>query len=177
MERRSTHDYYAHHQGEIVSNVNSSHGVRLGGGSTGGVVEAIGDDTNVSLRLRGQGAGGVIIGNSSQAINLAGSGITLSTGEAVKGAFSTTFAWVLPIQSSLRSTGEITLSTAEVSIMPGDLVHVSLGSHAESSAIYIADVRLSTAVTSRVTIVCGNIMSTATSTTSGTGRITWLDLT
>lgn len=67
MERRSTNDLgYVHHQGDIVSNVGSSHGVRLTGGSTGGIVESIGDDTNVSLRLRSQGTGGVLIGSTAQ---------------------------------------------------------------------------------------------------------------
>jgi len=184
MERRSTNaaGRYVHFGGDVTAHAESSHGVRLSGGTTGGIVEAVGDDTNVTLTLRGQGTGGVVVGAAGQTVTVAGisansTAITLVSGMAVRGAFSTTFAWTLPAQSSLRSTGEITLSTSVGDIMPGDLIGVSLGSHAESSAIYIADVRTSTAAASRVTIVVGNVMSTATSTTSGTGRITWLDLT
>lgn len=73
MFRRSTNTIgYTHHGGDITAQVNSSHGVRLTGGSTGGIVESVGDDTNVTLTLRAQGAGGVVIGNSSQAVTLAG---------------------------------------------------------------------------------------------------------
>lgn len=66
MERRSTNDIgYVHYQGDVTAQVGSSHGVRLSGGSTGGVVEAVGDDTNVTLTLRQQGAGGIQIGRGS----------------------------------------------------------------------------------------------------------------
>lgn len=58
---------------DIVSNVSSSHGVRLTGGSTGGIVEPAGDDANITLKVRGKGTGGVVIGNSSQAVTV-GSG-------------------------------------------------------------------------------------------------------
>ena len=77
MLSRSTADYYTHFQGDIVSNVQhdspSSHGVMLtadSGGSTGGIVQAFGDDTNIQLTLRGQGTGSVIVGNSSQAVQI-----------------------------------------------------------------------------------------------------------
>ena len=60
MERRSTNDIgYTHHAGDITAHTGSSHGVRLSGGSTGGVVEAVGDDTDVYLIVRAQGAGGI----------------------------------------------------------------------------------------------------------------------
>ena len=73
MERRSTNDIgYTHHQGDITAGVGSSYGVRLSGGSTEGIVEAVGDDTNVNLRLRPQGTtGGLLLGstaNSTSAI-------------------------------------------------------------------------------------------------------------
>lgn len=51
--------------GPVLSNVGSSHGVRLDGGSTGGIVEAFGDDANITLTLRGKGTGGVQIGTGS----------------------------------------------------------------------------------------------------------------
>jgi hypothetical protein len=153
--------------GDIVSNVESSHGVRLSGGSSGGIVEPVGDDANISLRLRGKGTGGLILGNSSQ-------GMTFGQGLAVKGVFSTTFAWTAAILSSLRAA-EISLSTAVGDINPGDLVVVEL--YGNSTETIVSAPRTSTAVTSRVTVLIGNLASTATSTMSGTGRVTWFDLT
>lgn len=89
MERRSTNDIgYTHNQGDFTAQIGSSHGVRLSGGSTGGVVEAVGDDTNVTLRLRGQGAGGVVIGNSSQGVSVAGPSTFSGTAFNVNGASS-----------------------------------------------------------------------------------------
>jgi hypothetical protein len=82
MDRRSTSAEYTHFGGDVTAQVNSSHGVRLSGGSTGGIVEAVGDDTNVSLRLRAQGSGPITIGTSSNAVTAAG-GLTaplISTG-------------------------------------------------------------------------------------------------
>ena len=79
MELRSTNDSYVHYQGEVLCMVNSSHGVRLGGGSTGGVVEPIGDDANVSLRVRGRGTGGVILGSTNQALTLNSSAMTVGS--------------------------------------------------------------------------------------------------
>ena len=80
MQRRSTNETvgYTHHGGDFTAHVDSSHGVRLSGGSTGGIVEAVGDDTNVSLTVRGQGTGRVNIGNSSQLTFLAGSTFGIS---------------------------------------------------------------------------------------------------
>lgn len=51
--------------GDVISNVESSHGVRLSGGSTGGIVEPVGDDANIALTVRGKGTGAVRVGNSS----------------------------------------------------------------------------------------------------------------
>lgn len=72
MEFRSTNDIgYVHFQGDIISNVssggvqNSSHGIHLTGGSTGGVVQPCGDEANITLNLRPKGAAGVILGNST----------------------------------------------------------------------------------------------------------------
>lgn len=57
----------------FIAGHDSSHGVRLEGGSTGGVVESVGDDDNIALTVRGKGTGRVAIGNSSQAVAIAGS--------------------------------------------------------------------------------------------------------
>lgn len=74
MERRSTNaNGYTHFQYDVTAHVGSSHGVRLSGGSTGGIVEAVGDDTNISLTVRGQGSGAVSVGSSGQTVFVAGS--------------------------------------------------------------------------------------------------------
>lgn len=73
-----------HLSNDIVAGVASSHGVQLSGGSTGGIVQAVGDDTDISLNLRAKGAGSVILGDSSNVVNL-GNGSTLVTVGATGG--------------------------------------------------------------------------------------------
>lgn len=74
MERRSTNlDGYSHFQFDLTAHAGSSHGVRLSGGSTGGIVEAVGDDTNVSLMIRGQGTGAITLGSSAADVLVGGS--------------------------------------------------------------------------------------------------------
>jgi len=63
MRARSTNTGM-HLSNDLVSNVESSHGVQLTGGSTGGVVQAIGDDDNITLFVRGKGTGAVVLGSS-----------------------------------------------------------------------------------------------------------------
>mgnify|MGYP001571671590 CR=1 FL=1 len=79
MDTRSTNAVgYTHFTGDVTAQVGSSHGVRLSGGSTGGIIESVGDDADVTLSISAKGAGGVVIGNSSNAITL-GNGSTLLT--------------------------------------------------------------------------------------------------
>ena len=79
MERRSTHNIgYVHYQGDVIAGVGSSHGVRLGGGSTGGVVEAFGDDTNVSLTVSAKGSGITQIGSSVSPVQIGNSTSAIS---------------------------------------------------------------------------------------------------
>lgn len=59
--------------GNIISNVGSSHGVKLSGGSTGGVVTAVGDDANISITVTGKGSGLTILGSSSAPVRISGS--------------------------------------------------------------------------------------------------------
>ena len=80
MEFRSSNDNgYQHIKGDFVSNVssggvqNSSHGVHLTGGSSGGIVQSAGDETNIALRVRAKGAGPLILGDSSNTIFTGGS--------------------------------------------------------------------------------------------------------
>ena len=158
--------------GGIVSNVESSHGVLLDGGSTGGIVTAVGDDANISLNLRGKGTGAVRIGNSSSPVIIGTSTLT------VYGAFSQNSPW-----SNAAITGghgqEITFASTTVDINPGDLLSVGLtvATANASSMVGIASWRLSTVATSRVTIVLNTFGSTATSTLSGTFHLAWFDLT
>lgn len=79
MERRSTADSFVHFSGDVVSNVESSHGVHLRGGSTGGIIEPIGDDTNVSLTVRAKNTGILTLGNSSNVTDLVGSSLSLTS--------------------------------------------------------------------------------------------------
>ena len=75
MRFRSTNSKFTHVQGDFITNVDdSSHGVHLAGGSTGGIVQPAGDEDNIALTVRGKGTGGVTLGNSSQ--TLASTGIT-----------------------------------------------------------------------------------------------------
>ena len=69
MQIRSTNaDGVVHFGGSVVAGVNSSHGVEIRGGSTGGVVTVIGDDANISLAIKSQGTGAINIGDSSNAL-------------------------------------------------------------------------------------------------------------
>ena len=79
MEYRSS-NAGQHHSGSLVAGVGSSHAVEIGGGSTGGVVQAVGDDSNITLTLRGKGTGGVVLGNSSQGLTLGGGSTTAIAG-------------------------------------------------------------------------------------------------
>jgi hypothetical protein len=79
---------YVHHLGAIVAGVNSSHGVEIDGGSTGGMVRAVGDDANISLSLLQKGAGLLILGTSTGPVSFGGI-ITGNSTEPVIGAAST----------------------------------------------------------------------------------------
>lgn len=136
MERRSTNDIgYVHFQGDIVSNVGSSHGIRLTGGSTGGVVEPFGDDTSISIRLQGRNAGLVNIGNST------GGTVTLdSTGNRVGNASTSSIEriqryfvqYTIPALSSGPAASESTvtvtgLTTNSILILQNRLINNSTG--------------------------------------------------
>lgn len=152
--------------GGIVSNVESSHGVLLSGGSTGGIVTAVGDDANISLRVYGKGSGGVLLGSTSASI------------APIKGAYTQNSTW-----SNAAITGghgqEITLASTTVDINTGDLLSIGMtvATANASSMVGIASWRLSTVATSRLTVVLNTFGSTATSTLSGTFHLAWFDLT
>ena len=79
MFRRSTADQYVHFGGDIISNVESSHGIVLSGRSTGGVIEPFGDDTNIGLAVRAKNAAPFTLGNSSNATEIAGSSVGITS--------------------------------------------------------------------------------------------------
>jgi hypothetical protein len=170
MEFRSSNQGFCSPK-DIQSNVGSSHGVQLSGGSTGGVVQPCGDDANISLFLRGKGTGGVTVGNSS-------SPVTIGAGSAFKGAYSTTAAWTIAALSS-GATAEVTFASTTADVVPGDLVMLDAGLPAVSTqTITLLGFRMHADASSRITATFGNITSTAVgSTASGTMRITWIDLT
>lgn len=76
---RSSNNKFTHFQGDVISNIDdSSHGVHLAGGSTGGIVQPAGDEANIALTVRGKGTGGLVLGNSSSPVTISGAstGIT-----------------------------------------------------------------------------------------------------
>lgn len=163
--------------GGIVSNVGSSHGVLLDGGSTGGIVTAVGDDANISLRVRPKGSGTLFLGSTGSALVIGSTTVpnsTAATFASIRGIFHSTFTWAHAAISS-GQYGEITLASTTCSANPGDIV--VLTDFAATTNVTVASVRLSTVATSRVTIVLANVGSTATSTFSGTGSVAWFDLT
>lgn len=120
MERRSTNLLgYSHYQYDLTAHVGSSHGVRLSGGSTGGIVEAVGDDTNVSLTIRGQGTGGITLGSSGQTVFQAGStvqfqGYIRATDTAVATPnFATTNAMVMETTHTVTGLSSQTPGTPQ----------------------------------------------------------------
>lgn len=99
MEYRSTNDIgYVHFQGDLVSNVssggviNSSHGIQLTGGSTGGLVTAAGDEANVTLNVAAKGTANTRLGNSSSPVIYGTTSVTLSTGSVLQVGSTAPFA-------------------------------------------------------------------------------------
>jgi hypothetical protein len=148
---------------DIQSNVGSSHGVHLQGGSTGGTVTACGDDTDIELRLKGKGAGGVSFGDSTRSI---------------KGIYSQNSTYSHGAISPARQV-EVTIASTTAAIAPGDLISVGFTADTAnfSSVVGIMGWRTSATASSVLTVTFGNISSTATSTGSGTLHLSWIDLT
>ena len=158
--------------GDITAGVGSSHGVQLSGGSTGGRVQACGDDANVALRLLAKGSGPILIGDSSQAVTFGG-----SAGLPFKGFFTSTFTWSANAVSSGQPT-ELTFASTTFDVNPGDLFGaIEVWATASTTPLAFLHYRTSTVATSRLTVALGNIASTVTSTISGHIRVSWADLT
>ncbi len=79
MDRRSTSAEYTHFGGDVTAQANSSHGVRLSGGSTGGIVQSVADDTAAALRVFAQGAGELYLGVAANPVAIVGSSISLAS--------------------------------------------------------------------------------------------------
>jgi hypothetical protein len=161
---------FNHFGGDIVSNVESSHGVQLSGGSTGGLIQPVGDDANISISLVGKGTGGVVIGNSSQSV-------TLGAGSAFKGFYTSTFSADIAAISSGQVL-QVSLSTSIAilaTMQPGDLVMVE--GVVSPAVVALAGYRTSTAASSKVSLAIINPGSTASSTGNIQGVIAFADLT
>jgi hypothetical protein len=63
MDRRSSSG--THFGSEVIARVASSHGVRLDGGDTGGIVEAFGEDTNIGLTVRQKHSAPITLGSTA----------------------------------------------------------------------------------------------------------------
>lgn len=179
MNARSSNTLgYVHFGHSLVAGVEEGIGVALNPGSTGAaaIVEPISDSDTAALTVRAKGAAVLTIGNSSNTVNITGTIGSFGAGSAPKGFYSTTWAYAYTALSS-GAMEDISIASTTADIQPGDLVTVSLGAPTVAG-IALMNVRYSTAAASRVTLTIGNITSTAlASTGSGTGRITWCDLT
>ena len=180
MQARSTNvKGFVHFGGDVVAGIEDGIAVQLISASTGAaaVIEPLSDSDTAALTIRAKGAATLTLGNSSNAVAVTGSAVTLVGGEGVKGFYSTTFAYAYAALTS-GQTGEITIASTTADIQAGDLFTVQLGGTSTDVGLAIMNMRQSTAAASRVTVVVGNIGSTAFgSTGSGTARITWIDLT
>ena len=163
-----------------------SSGLEITGASTFGTIQAGNSTITGALSVSGTSTfSGRIVGSSGLQITgattlgtlVAGASsvasLTVGSGLTLDGIYSTTFVWTLAAISS-GQWGEITLASTTADVLPGDLLTVQLDTIAAD--LFQGGYRQSTAAASRVTVLVGNITSTATSTQSGTGRITWLSL-
>ena len=169
MNYRSTNGSgkYMHVGGAIIAGAEFGSGIELNPNSSGADpnITAAGDESNKNLRLTGKGAGGVVFGATS-------------TG-AIQGLHTQASTYSHGAISANRKI-EVTFASTTMDVTQGDMFVISSWEPATanfSSVVVVSDVRLSTVATSRVTVVFGNISSTATSTASGTLRVSWLDLT
>lgn len=147
MQFRSTNGKFTHFQGDVVSNVDdSSHGVKLSGGTTGGVIESCGDESNIALTVRGKGTGPLVLGSSASQVFIAGSttpflGFLRVTDTAVATPnFATTNAMVMETTHTITGVPAATLggtTNAFVLAMPHNLstdcalLHAYVGSTAD----------------------------------------------
>lgn len=170
MQYRSTNVVgYTHFGGALVVGVEQESGIELNPTSSGNapVITAAGDEANKAITLKGKGTGGVTIGDSSQAVTIAG-------GTAFKGFQTSTFTVQFAGISS-GQTVDVALSTAFGNFAPGDLVMVE--TIITPAGITYGGFRLDADVSTRLTMVLQVPGSSVTSTGRVTGRVVWADLT
>lgn len=145
MEFRSTNDAYSHYQGDLISNVseggpqNSSHGVQLTGGTTGAIVTAAGDKTNIPINFAGKGTAAVRVGNSSSPLILVSQSATFSTGTVLQVGSTAPFAGFVRFTDTAVATPNF--NTTNMMVM--ETTHVITG--VNSSHFIVANgVNLST---------------------------------
>ena len=128
---RSTNSKFTHFQGDILSNVDdgSSHGVQLTGGSTGGIVQPCGDDTDIALTVRGKGAGAVNL-TSSGTFTQTSTQIVLSSTRVNVGSNSTT-----PVSGIQRYVVQFTPPAVEASSWT-DLSTITVSGLATNSGLF-----------------------------------------
>lgn len=147
---------FVHFGGDIISNVESSHGVELGGGSTGGVVRAVGGDANIALTVTGKGTGGVQLGAAST------SPMAMIQRHLIQ--------WTVPALSSAglnASFGDSTITLTGATTNSLFLVNERANLNStESTGIFISRVRCSTANELRITVANGGASTISGSTMS-----------
>lgn len=124
----------------------SSHGVQIEGGSTGGQISAIGDDANISIALYGKGTGRVALGNSSSPVTMLGAqtftaDVTISTGIIVM--HGSTAPYLGPIRSHSSNLTTPAFSTAQCEV---DSTTFTLTGVNSSHMVVVNPVNLSTTI-------------------------------
>lgn len=114
---RSTNGKFVHYGGDVLSNTDdSSHGVQLTGGSTGGIVQAAGDEANITLRVRGVGTGQTILGTTGAIVTLNSTGTQIGERSTTALAYFQRYRidWTIPALSSAGAAGASADSTVTV---------------------------------------------------------------
>ena len=116
MEFRSTNDLgYTHHLGDLVAQVGSSHGVKLTGGSTGGFIDAVGDDANITLAVRQKGTGLLRLGSTDAGAEIILRGDQITLGGSASTVTFTGVAFTIGAPSSFSST-DIQLNSTRIQV-------------------------------------------------------------
>ena len=161
MLRRSTANFYTHFLGDVVSDVESSHGVLLSGRSTGGIVEAFGDDTNIGLTVRSKNVAPLTVGNSSNTVDLVGSSVSVTSTHV---NFVSTLVEVdsLLVTDTLAFTGTVfrVQGASSIVLSPTSTAGITIGNSSAQNAVMVSG--------SSMSIAGNGISVTAPSTFSGT---------
>ena len=196
MEFRSTNTMFVHYQGDILSNVSSegvgpsSHGVHLTGGSTGGIVQPCGDETNIALTVRAKGSGPLNLissgalnlgGATSTAINLPSTLVVLGTsgGQVQSGGSTAPFGGF--IRTAISSFSTPAANTTNIMVVESTATfvgvtssHYILGNSSNlSTSIALIGLKCSSADEVRMSFIKASSLAIATGTTA---RISFLAL-